>query len=410
MIRTLLFSAALTALALSTAANAETIAITGASVWTGTNDAPIEEGVVIIEDNQIAAVGPSTLAVPEGATVIDATGQWVTPGIFSAFSRTGLVEVSLEVSTNDTAAEMTVYSTSLDALDGFNPSATTVPVTRLQGVTRIAVAPSAINSPFAGQGLIADTSGSEDSVTTPQAFQFIVLGEGGATVSGGSRPGAWAKLRAAFDDASSFTRRYLTTSEGGALNRADAEALIPAVEGDQLMLIQVHRASDIRRVIDLKSENPDFNIAIVGATEGWLVADELAAVDIPVIIEPYDNLPARFETLGATGRNAARLIEAGVRTAFAHLDSDSHQARLVLQSAGNAVSQGVSQADAMEAITARPAEIFGLEGYGRLASGAVADVVIWDGDPLEVTSAPTAVYIAGEAQPMESRQTKLRDR
>ncbi|MEM9670676.1 MAG: amidohydrolase family protein [Pseudomonadota bacterium] len=145
------------------------------------------------------------------------------------------------------------------------------------------------------------------------------------------------------------------------------------------MLITVHRASDIRRVIDLKSDNPDFNIAIVGVTEGWLVADELAAMDIPVILEPYDNLPARFETLGATGRNAARLIEAGVRTAFAHLDSNSHQARLVLQSAGNAVANGVTQADAIKAITTVPADIFGLASHGRLVSGSVADVVIWDG-------------------------------
>ena len=163
-------------------------------------------------------------------------------------------------------------------------------------------------------------------------------------------------------------------------------------------------------MIAFSEEKSSLNFAIVGATEGWLVADELAASGIPVIMDPFDNLPASFEQLGATSRNAERLIEAGVKTAFAHLGSDSHQTRLVLQSAGNAVANGLDAAEAIKAITSVPAEIFGYNDLGRLSSGAIADIVIWDGDPLDVTSAPTTIIIDGVEQAMESRQTKLRDR
>ncbi|MEL7128333.1 MAG: amidohydrolase family protein [Pseudomonadota bacterium] len=410
MIGKLLHGTAVAALFATSSALAETTAITGATVWSGTSDSPLENAVVIMVDGEISALGDMTLAIPEDATLIEAGGKWITPGIFSPFSQTGLVEVNAEASTNDTVAAEAKYSVALDAADGFNPSATAIAVTRLEGVTRMAVVPSAGKTLFAGQGLIADTSGAANSVNEAQAFQYIVLGEGGAALSGGSRPAAWATLRAALDDARSFTRRYLGSSEGGALNRVDAEALVPAARGRQLMLVQVHRASDIRQLLTFMEEFSDLDIAIVGANEGWLVADELAAAGVPVIIDPFDNLPASFEQLGATSRNAERLIAAGVKTSFAHLGQNSHQARLALQSAGNAVAAGVDPADAIRAITSAPADLFGFDDLGRLEVGATADLVIWDGDPLEVTSAPEAVYINGEAQPMESRQTKLRDR
>lgn len=410
MIGKLFSSVALIALVAASPAMAETYAITGATVWTGTDDAPISEGVVILVDDKVAAVGNSDLAIPEGATLIDASGSWVTPGIFSAFSHVGLVEVSAEDSTNDTSAGDSTYSTSLNAADGFNPAATSIPVTRIEGVTRMAVAPGFGASLFAGQGLIADTSGSTNSITQELSFQFISLGETGADQAGGSRPAAWAKFRGALDDAKAFPSRYIASTEGASLNRTDAQAFGSAARGKQLILVNLHRASDIRRLIAFNAENPELNFAIVGATEGWIVADELAAADIPVIIDPYDNLPATFEKLGATSRNAERLIAAGVKTAFAPVNDASHQTRLILQSAGNAVANGVSQADAINAITSVPADIFGMTGLGRLETGATADLVIWDGDPLEVTSAPSMVMINGEEQSLQSRQTRLRDR
>ena len=409
MIRKLLTSTAIASL-ITSAAIAETIAVSGGTIWTGTDDQPIANGVVIIVDNEIAAIGDDTLAIPGNATLIEADGRWITPGIFTPFSRVGLVEVGAEAATNDISADEGDYSTALNAADAFNPSATSIPVTRLEGVTRMAVAPGNGNSLFAGQGFIADTSGSPASITEENTFQFVTMGQGGAQQAGGSRTASWASFQAALDDARSFTARYITNPEGGALNRIDAGAFAPAARGQQLILVSVHRASDIRRLISFSDDNPALDFAIIGATEGWLVADELAAADIPVIIDPLDNLPASFEALAATQHNAERLISAGVKTAFANLGDNGHQARLVLQAAGNAVANGVNQADAIKAMTSVPADIYGRTDLGRLEAGALADLVIWDGDPLEITSAPTTVIIEGEIQPLESRQTRLRDR
>jgi len=390
-------------------AAAQNVAIVNAKVWTGTDAGTLENANIYISNGEIAGIGVN-FAPPSGTQLIDAEGNWVTPGIFSPFSRTGIVEVGAEDSTNDTNAAGSAFSVALRAADGFNPASTPVAITRIEGVTRIAVAPSTGASLIAGQGFLADTSGEADSISQERAFVFIDLGEGGAGLAGGSRPAAWAALRGAFADARGYPARFMSHNEGDTLTRADAQAFGRAVRGQQLILIAAHRASDLRLVMDFKEENPNLNLAIVGASEGWIVADELAMAGIPVIVDPFQNLPASFSQLGATSKNAERLIAAGVPTAFAHLSSDSHQARLVLQSAGNAVANGVTFDDALAAITSIPASIFGVENYGTIERGNTADLVIWDGDPLEVSSAPTAVFIDGERQSLESRQTKLRDR
>jgi imidazolonepropionase-like amidohydrolase len=194
------------------------------------------------------------------------------------------------------------------------------------------------------------------------------------------------------------------------LTRMDAQALMPAVKGDQLIVFEASRASDLNAIMDFKEDNASLQVAIVGADEGWRVARRLAALDIPVIVDAFSNLPSSFSQLAATSENAKRLAEAGVTVAIVHLGNDGHQTRLATQVAGNAVANGMDFDDAMRALTTAPAEIFGMTGLGVLAPGARADVVAWDGDPLEVTTGALAVYIDGEAQPMESRQTKLRDR
>ncbi|HCO43920.1 MAG TPA: amidohydrolase [Gammaproteobacteria bacterium] len=392
------------------AALAQTVAITNAKAWTGTAQGTVENATIIMVDGEIAEIRTGASSLPSGATVVNAGGGWVTPGIISPFSRTGLVEVGAESSTNDVSAGDSDYSVALRAADSFNPAASTIPVTRLEGVTRIVVAPGTGSDMFAGNGLVADTSGAPDSILDDNAFVFIRMGEAGARIAGGSRSAAWTRLRAALSDARTFPARYLAHNDGDALSRVDAQAFGQAARGQQLILVEAHRASDITRLIAFAGETPELNLAILGADEAWMVAEELAEAKIPVIIDPFQNLPASFEQLGATQENAARLIEAGVITAFAHLGDDGHQARLVLQSAGNAVGNGVSHDDALAAITVAPAAIFGLEGLGSIAPGATADLVVWDGDPLEVMSAPTHIFIDGEEQSLESRQTRLRDR
>jgi len=401
--------AGLIAFAWPAGALSQDIAIENARLWTGTQAGNLENMTLLVKDGRIEKFG-SNLPVPADMETFDAAGQWVTPGIFSSFSRTGLVEVSAEDSTNDTQAGATRFTASLRASDGFNPAASTLDVTRLEGVTRLAVAPASAGSLIAGQGFLANTSGRPDSVTHPRAFTYIELGESGADLAGGSRSAAWASLRGAFADARGYPGRFITHAEGDSLNRADAQAFGQAVRGQQKILFHAHRASDLRNIIQLKKDNPALDLVIVGADEAWLVANELAASGISVIIDPFSNLPASFSQLAATQRNAERLIEAGVITAFTHLGNSSHQARLVVQVAGNAVANGVNRDQALKAITTNPADIFGLTDYGRIEAGAVADLVVWDGDPLEVMSAPSLILIDGLIQSPESRQTRLRDR
>ncbi len=407
MIRSILLASA--ALAVTTAAAAQDIAITNAKVWTGTDAGTLDSATVIIMDGQITGVGVN-LAPPSNMRTINADGKWLTPGIFAPFSRVGTVEVGAEDTTNDISAATSQFSVSLRAADGFNPAATTIDVTRVEGVTHMAVVPGNGMSLIAGQGFVTNTSGNAESIIDDDAFVFVDLGEGGAGLAGGSRPAAWAAIRGAINDARSYPGRYIGQSHGDELSRADAQAFGRAVRGQQLIMIAAHRASDIRQIISLKDSYPALDLVILGADEGWLVADELAAANIPVIVDPFSNLPASFAQLGATARNGERLIAAGVETAFGYLGDSGHQTRLVLQSAGNAVANGVAFDDAMAAITTVPARIFGVEGHGAITAGNAADFVIWDGDPLEVMSAPELVFIDGEVQSPETRQTKLRDR
>ena len=170
----------------------------------------------------------------------------------------------------------------------------------------------------------------------------------------------------------------------------------------------VHRASDIQATVRLAQEF-DLKLVIAGGAEAWIVADELAAAEVPVILDPLENLPSRFETLGATLHNAARLHTAGVKIAFSV--AESHNARNMRQGAGNAVAYGLAPTAALEAMTINPATIFGVADVsGSLEPGKDADLVIWSGDPLEVTTAADRVFIRGRDIPMVSRQTLLRDR
>ncbi|HBB55586.1 MAG TPA: amidohydrolase [Hyphomonadaceae bacterium] len=410
MMRSLLL-AGLAALALAAPALAQTIAITGAKVIADPRGAPIENGVVVMRDGKILSVGGAQTAIPAGAERIDASGRWVTTGIIAAFSRAGLVEIAAEDSANDTRAAEAKNGAALDAFYAFDPASVALPVTRIEGVTRIAVAPAAADDIFAGYGLIADTSGAANSVTARRAFVYAELGEGGASRAGGSRPALWARLLTALEEADRYPQGY-DGPEGDALLRLDAKALQPVARGQVPLVAQVHRAADIRLLIDLKRQRPALKLILTGASEAWMVASELAAAKIPVLVDPIQNLPESFEQRGATLDQALRLAKAGAPFAIAHApgSDDEFQTRLVLQIAGNAVANGLSWGEAFAAITSSPAAIFGLPNHGQLAPGKAADVVIWDGDPLEVMTAPIAVYIDGKPTSMTTRQTKLRDR
>jgi len=440
-----------TALLLTVAmpAAAETIAITHATVATGDGSGPIQNGTVVIRDGRIVAAGQG-VAVPAGARVIDGTGKWVTPGIVAGFSRLGLTDVSGGAAgANDERADKSPFNAALDVAPAINPNYQPIKVNRADGVTRAVVAPQAAHNIFAGQGAVIDTGADMDPITKARAFQFVELGETGAENAGGSRPSAYVLFRNALREAAELTRfvnpvsssaagepdarlrpiqnpnesrlysRSADRSQDVLLTRFDAAALVPVLQGRQPLLVHVERASDILNVLELAREFPRMKFVIVGATEGWLVADQLAKSGIPVIASAMNDLPASFEEIAATQSNIGRMRAAGVKVSIGMIDDDeSHRDFYERQYAGNLVAlqkipgaTGVSWGDALAMITSKPAEAIGLGGeIGRLSPGEHADVVIWSGDPLEVTSGAEQVFIDGVQQPLDDHQSRLLER
>lgn len=389
----------------------ETVVITGATVHTLGPEGTIKNGTVVIENGKIKAVGAS-VPVPAGVRPIDARGKVVTPGFLDSFSRIGLVEVSAVEGSNDTETEDDRITAAFRVSDALNPHSALIPVNRVEGLTRVAVMPSTGESLIAGQGALIHLGGPGDYVLRTPAALYATLGEAGANLAGGSRASALLRLREAFEDTRDYMANRKAFEQGErreyALSRLDLEALIPVVEGKLPLVLTVQRASDIQAALRLAREYK-LDLILAGATEGWRVASEIAAAKVPVLVNPLDNLPGSFETLGATLENAARLHKAGVTLAF--MSGEAHNARNIRQAAGNAVAYGLPWNAALAALTAVPARIWGLaDSYGTLEPGKDADVVIWDGDPLEVTTFPDAVFIRGVRMPMKTRQTELRDR
>ena len=405
---------------LATPAFAETIAITGGTVAIGDGSAPTP-GTVVVRDGRVVAAG-ANVAIPAGARTVDATGKWVTPGIVAGFTRLGLVEVDAVDQTNDTAAGGSPYNASLDVTDAINPRVPSVAVSRAAGVTRAIVAPETAGSMFAGFGAVIDMGNDADAVTKPRAFQFVAFGEAGARIAGGSRVASFAAFRNALDEARAYARNpsgYDGRSKDALLLRRDAEALLPVIDGRVPLYVHVESGPDILRVLGLRREFPAIKFVLVGVTEGWTVARQIAASGVPVIASALNDLPSSFEQLAATQSNIGRMKTAGVTVGIGMIDdNDTRQAQQSTQLAGNLVAltrvpgaTGLSWGDAFAAITSKPAEIAGLGGeIGSLRAGRRADIVIWSGDPLELASGVEKVWIDGVEQNLSTRQTRLRDR
>ena len=404
---------------LATPAAAQTVAITGATVATGDGSAPIENGTVVFTNGRIVAAGAG-IAVPAGAEVIDGRGKWVAPGFVAAFNDLGISDAAGVQESNDAGARTAPFNAAIDVSVSINPGEVKIANERLGGVTRAFVAPEAAGSIFAGQGAVIDLGADPDPVTRARAFQFVELGESGGRLAGGSRPAAYAMLRDALAQAEDFRRA--PASFGGRerdslVKRGDAAALLKVIDGAMPLVVHVERASDIRTVLGLKRDFPKLKLVLTGVSEGWMVAGEIAAAGVPVIAAALADLPASFEALGATESNAGRLRAAGVSVGLASTGNNGGEHNL-RQYAGNLVGiakvpghSGVAWGQALAAITSGPAAALGMEGeIGSLRAGRRADVVLWDGDPLELSSAPVGVWIDGRAQPMRSRQMELRDR
>ena len=394
------------------ASGSTTFAITNARILPVARP-PIERGTILVRDGRIAGIGDA-VAVPEGVRVVDGTGRTVTPGLLDSATQIGIVEIGL--SAEGTADETTTekeLSAAFAVVDAYNPNSTVVPVTRVEGITHAVVMPAGTGTVIVGQGAVIALTGEHvpASVVRAPVAMFARLGEGGAAVAGGARSTALLRLREALQDARDFgsNRAAYNAAQRRAYarGRLDLEALQPVLRGEIPLAVQAHRASDLLAAMRLADEFK-LRLILMGAAEGWMVAGEIARRSIPVVVKPLTNIPA-FDTLGATYENAARLAAAGVTVAISSFDT--HNARNLRQEAGNAIAYGLDREKALEAVTLTPARLWGVaDRHGSLETGKDADLVVWSGDPFELTTSAEQVFIRGIEMPKETRQRKLLER
>src|SRR6185503_17770984 len=238
-----------------------------------------------------------------------------------------------------------------------------------------------------------------------------VLGNQGAELSGGARGAAMLRLREALEDAKDFAqnRKAWETAQHRdyPLSRLDLEALGPVVRGELPLAVSANRASDLLATMRLAGEYK-LKLILLGAADGWMVAPQLAAAKVPVVIDPMTNIPD-FESLGATLENAGRMQRAGVTVMFASFDA--HNSRDLRHAAGEAVAYGMPWEAALRALTVVPAQVWGIaDRYGTIEVGKDADLVVWSGDPFELLTSAEHVFIAGREVPPDTRQRELLQR
>lgn len=383
--------------------------LVGAEVRTG-DGRRIAGAVIELRGTRIAAVGTlAATTIPAGAKTIDLTGKVITPGIVAVDSALGLVEIDAEGSTkDDSVAIADPIRAAYDASSAINADSALLPVNAIEGVTSAAVTPKGglVSGQVAWIDLVhGDT---RTIVADDEVAMRVNLGQ---TVAG-SRAATWLRLQELFADAE-FYRTHRAAydraqSRDLSAHRLDLEALAPYVAGQAPLVIGADRITDLRLLVALAKGGA--KVVALGGTQAWRIADELAAAKIPVVVQPSQNLPESMDEMGARLDNAALLAAAGVEVGIA-VFGDAHNPRNVTQEAGLAISYGLDPELALAAITAVPARAYGMDAhYGTIAPGKVANLVVWDGDPFELSQRPRAVWIRGRAIPMRSRQTELRDR
>jgi len=386
----------------SVAAQADAIMIRGANVHTMTNDGTLENTDVFISGGEIKRIGKNLPVPQDDVYVFNAEGKPLTPGFFAGITSIGITEVSAVEESSDSSLGLKEMRPEFDVVPAFNPNSSLVPVTRIEGFSFTLLGAGAKGSIFGGQGqLVALDGGYESFVGKP--VLFINVGRDASGLSGGSRAAQWMLLNQAMAEADSPP----TSNEATLLTRAGRRTL-STFASDGKVVFDVDRASDILETLRF-AKRFDLDLAISGGAEAWMVARQLASAKVPVLLDPLVNLPRNFDKLGARLDNAAILEAAGVTVVIN--GAASHNARKQRQLAGNAVSHGLPHDAGIAALTSNPARVFGVsDQQGSIQKNNVANVVLWSGDPLEVTSAAEIVVINGKLIPMESRQTKLRDR
>ena len=391
---------------------AQDVLIKHATVHTAGTRGTVKNADVLVQRGIIRAVGPNLLT-PPGVRVVEAGGKPLTPGLFAGLGDIGLEEVSGEESTVDSAQSFggnglaPQMRPEFDVTVAYNPDSILIPVARLDGLTFGALSATSTSggSLVAGQGGVVRLDGQYANPLGGRQL-YINLGSGADPLGGKSRAAQFMLLDQALREARGLTPYG---SPNALLTPTGREALAKYLVGGRV-LFNVDRAADIHQVLLFARRN-GIRPVIVGGAEAWKIAKELAAANVVVVLDSLQNLPSSFDALGSRLDNAALLQKAGVRVAFTQFEFASHNARKVRQEAGNAVANGLSWEAGLAGLTSIPAAALGVaDKVGRIEPGLVADLVLWDGDPLEVTTLATQVWMGGKAMPMVSRQTELRDR
>ncbi|MEN5003329.1 amidohydrolase family protein [Stenotrophomonas indicatrix] len=393
-------------LLMTTAASAQDLLVRGATVATASARGNVEDADVLVQGGIIRAVGRG-LSAPAGVPVVEAKGRMLTPALFGGITEIGIEEVSGESSTVDSALKIgeQPLRPEFDVTLAYNPASVLIPVARLDGIGFTALGAATGGGFVAGQGGVVRFDGSSDPIG-PRAL-FLRLGAAASELTGQSRAAQWMLLQQMVDEARG---QVDADSPHALLTPAGRRTLARYLSGQGRIVVEVDRAADIRQLLRWAAREK-VKIAVAGGAEAWQLAPELAAARVPVFVDALGNLPTTFDQIGATLENAARLQRAGVPVAFAQRDDASHNARKMRQLAGNAVANGLPWADGLAGLTRVPAEVLGVaDQIGSIEPGKRADLVLWEGDPLDVAHYAEQVWLGGRAMPMRSRQTELRDR
>jgi len=380
---------------------AETIMIKDATVHTMSKAGVLENTDVFISGGKIQKIGQG-LSVPQDIYVFNAEGKPLTPGLFAGITSIGITEVGAVKESNDGSLTLKDMRPEFNVVPAYNPNSSLVPVTRIEGFSFTLLGAAANGTIFGGQGRMVALDGGYESFFGKPVL-FINVGRDASSISGESRAGQWMLLEQAMNEADTPP----VAGQPAILTHA-GRGTLTTFSNNGKVVFDVDRASDILQTLKFAKRH-GLDAVISGGAEAWMVADQLAEAGVPVLLDPLVNLPSNFDKLGARLDNAALLYAAGATVAVT--GGGSHDARRQRQMAGNAVSYGLPHAQGVAALTSNPAQIFDVaDRQGSIQRGMPANVVLWSGDPLEVTSAAEVVVINGELIPMESRQTKLRDR
>ena len=382
----------------SGAANAQSLAIINATLHTATEQGVLENASIVMDNGKITAINPQQVQADK---VIDANGQIVTPGFIASINQLGLVEVSAVAGSRDAGEEKAGID--FDVSLAYNAHSSLIPYARKGGVTRDVITPHGGDSIFSGLASVVDLSGDLQGDIQKQAALVVYLGER----SKGSRAFTLQTLINKLEEHQTKAAKKPKKDDDSTPSTED-KVMVKVLSGDMPLVVGVSRAADIIELLKVK-EQFGINLVLNGAQDAVVVKEQIAKAQVPVIMSAMDSLPSSFDSLHASLDNAAALEKAGVKVILTVGGNASHNIYQLRFDAGNAVSYGMSQQGALNAVTSNVADVFGINA-GSLEVGKAADVVVWSNDPFELSSHVSKMIINGEEVSTQSRQDKLRER